>query len=124
MSNADLAAEALDVLFTVVRAALVWVLGGLILLTLTVLGLAALLGWLATLIRTSGAPVTFHYTDPDGDHLQIKPATSHDTPCISICTTEYTTGPGTSAAVYIPVDQVEELIAGIRDTARQAATHA
>ncbi|MFE3855285.1 hypothetical protein ACFXPN_29655 [Streptomyces griseorubiginosus] len=64
--------------------------------------------------------MTFHYTDPDGDHLRVEPISRRGIPCISIH--NRANGHGT-AAVHVPLDRVEELIAGIRDTARQAATH-
>lgn len=122
MSNADLATEALDVLFTLVRAALVWVIALLALLTLATLGLTALLLKLADLIRHNDPqepPMTFQYTDRDGDTLHVVPVHRHGAPCISLRNARHDLGTG--AAVHIPVDLVEELVAGIRDTARQAA---
>lgn len=129
MSNADLATEALDVLFTLVRAALVWVIALLALLTLATLGLTALLLKLADLIRHNDPqepPMTFHYTDPDGDHIAIGPglcdaATGQTLLSVDCITITITRQHGTPAGVYIPLNQVEELVAGIRDTARQAA---
>lgn len=53
MSNADLIAEALTVLFTITRAATLWILAALAIVTLAALGLVALLVRLANLIRDS-----------------------------------------------------------------------
>jgi hypothetical protein len=58
--------------------------------------------------------MTFHYTDPFGATINTRAlATIRDNHVIAI-----NIG---GQSVYIPVDRVEELIAGIRDTARQAA---
>lgn len=72
--------------------------------------------------------MTFHYTDPDGDHVAVGPGITDaatgqqilSANCITLTVTRHRDGQTTGA--YIPVDHVEELIAGIRDTARQAAT--
>lgn len=67
--------------------------------------------------------MTFHYTDPDGDHLNVdalgRAHTSNGQPAVAFTIDQ----PGSTATAHVPLDQVEELIAGIRDTARQAATH-
>jgi hypothetical protein len=62
--------------------------------------------------------MTFRYTDPDGHDIETAPETDwHNKPVITIrARGEFATVP-----VRIPIDRVEELIAGIRDTARQAA---
>jgi hypothetical protein len=62
--------------------------------------------------------VTFHYTDPDGHEIETTPETHwHNEPVVTIWARgEYATIP-----VRIPVDRIEELVAGLRDTARQAA---
>lgn len=61
--------------------------------------------------------MTFHYTDPDGDHLQVDADERDDgTPVL------YFDIEGVS--VHIPLDRVEELVTGIRDTAREAAAYA
>lgn len=65
--------------------------------------------------------MTFHYTDPDGDSLHIEPTRRHGQPAISLRNVRVDIE-GASVAVHVPVDRVEELVAGIRDTARQAAT--
>lgn len=67
--------------------------------------------------------MTFRYTDPDGDHLHIAPLPTTDGPQITIKAEDWSYGEEAigQATVRIPVDRVEELIAGIRDTARQAA---
>lgn len=58
--------------------------------------------------------MTFRYTDPDGDRLEAEADAFDDgTPALYV---------ETSGPVRLPLDRVEELIAGIRDTARQAAT--
>ncbi|MEU6491112.1 hypothetical protein ABZ890_12045 [Streptomyces sp. NPDC046984] len=64
--------------------------------------------------------MTYRFTDPDGDALHIEPTRRHGRPAISLRNLRVDIE-GTSVAVHVPVDQVEELIAGIRDTARQAA---
>jgi hypothetical protein len=57
--------------------------------------------------------MTFRYTDPDGDHIEAEADAFDDgAPALYL---------ETSGPVRIPLDRVEELIAGIRDTARQAA---
>jgi hypothetical protein len=62
--------------------------------------------------------MTFEYTDPDGDRLEIRVAKHDaDTTVVALVVEET----GSFAAVHIPLGRVEELIAGIRDTARQAA---
>ncbi|MFD5468868.1 hypothetical protein [Streptomyces sp. NPDC127105] len=68
--------------------------------------------------------MTFHYTDPDGDHLYITPTSRHGQPALNFRTAR-ADGQG-GAAVDIPVDQLEDVVAGARDTARQAtaAVHA
>lgn len=61
--------------------------------------------------------MTFHYTDPVGDTIDAHPLQHHRYgPSVSIAVND--------VAVWIPVDRIEELVAGIRDTARQAATQA
>lgn len=63
--------------------------------------------------------MTFHYTDPDGDRLQATVGSRGKDPVLALAIVGY---PSTNARVDIPLDRVEELVAGIRDTARQAAT--
>lgn len=75
---------------------------------------------LLTLRDRSKTPMTFHYTDPDGDRLFVEPVTRYGRPTISL--RNQPAGNGQGAAVHVPVDQVEELVAGLRDTARRAAT--
>lgn len=60
--------------------------------------------------------MTFHFTDADGDSLRIGiPATpAGPGPCISIYS-------ASNEPVHIPLDRVEEVAAGIRDTARTAS---
>jgi hypothetical protein len=56
--------------------------------------------------------MTYRYTDPDGDPITVNAADVAG-PVIFLKTTEN--------GCYIPLARVEELVAGIRDTARQAA---
>jgi hypothetical protein len=62
--------------------------------------------------------VTFHYTDPDGHRIDTQPDTNLDGQHV---VTIWTRGTYACIPVRIPLDRIEELIAGIRDTARQAA---
>jgi hypothetical protein len=63
--------------------------------------------------------VTFHYTDPDGYHLETATRFRADgTPVLAILTDDPT---GYAMTIHLPLDRIEELVAGIRDTARQAA---
>jgi hypothetical protein len=64
--------------------------------------------------------MTFHLTDPDGDQIHITPVHRHGRPAVSVRVTRLD-WPEAGAAVHVPLDQLEELIAGLRDTARQAA---
>ncbi|MFE2712270.1 hypothetical protein ACFXKI_09835 [Streptomyces mirabilis] len=61
--------------------------------------------------------MTIHYTDPDGRQIETTPDTDFDGhPVVTIRSRgEFATVP-----IRIPLDHVEEVIAGIRDTARQA----
>jgi hypothetical protein len=63
--------------------------------------------------------MTYRWTDPDGHQLEATPEAHWDNePVVTIWARgEY----GTRVPVRIPVDRIEELVAGIRDTARQAA---
>ncbi|WP_030928451.1 hypothetical protein [Streptomyces sp. NRRL B-24720] len=56
--------------------------------------------------------MTYRFTDPDGNTFEVDACMNDDgSPVVVIdCIT-----------ARIPVDRVEELVAGIRDTARQAA---
>jgi hypothetical protein len=57
--------------------------------------------------------VTFRYTDSIGDTIDAKPVQLASGPAVSIAVND--------VAVWIPVDRLEELVAGLRDTGRQAA---
>lgn len=63
--------------------------------------------------------MTFEYTDPDGDTISVEVAERDDgqrvVALIADERRDHTT-------IHIPLGRVEELVAGIRDTARQAAT--
>lgn len=65
--------------------------------------------------------MTYRYTDPDGDHLEATTTVRFGHPALSL-RVHRPDIPEASAAVHVPLDHVEELIAGIRATARQAAT--
>jgi hypothetical protein len=56
--------------------------------------------------------MTYCYTDEDGEPITVRRAHG-GLPVVVIKTTD--------SGCYIPLDKVEELIAGIRDAARQAA---
>ncbi|MBX9392241.1 hypothetical protein K4749_01170 [Streptomyces sp. TRM72054] len=59
--------------------------------------------------------MTFRYTDTDGDRLEVRPGTNTiKLDALDACTLH-------RVILAIPLDRVEELIAGLRDTARQAA---
>ncbi|MGW1533907.1 hypothetical protein [Streptomyces aureus] len=62
--------------------------------------------------------MTYRYTDPDGDHLDIRPgANTIKLDALDAATLH-------RVILAIPLDRVEELVAGIRDTARQTTTQA
>lgn len=62
--------------------------------------------------------MTFHYTDPDGHRLELEPDTDlNGQPVVTV----QARGPYASVPVHIPLDRIEEVVAGLRDTARQAA---
>ncbi|MGK9463960.1 hypothetical protein ACSLFT_28600 [Streptomyces sp. G6] len=59
--------------------------------------------------------MTYHHRDHDNDLLTVSANTDSDgQPTVLIATTR--------DGIDIPLDRIEELVAGIRDTARQAAT--
>ena len=63
--------------------------------------------------------MTFTYTDTDssGDHLTAEPATGVDgLPVVALIAEQHRD----TACVHIPLDRVEELVAGLRDVVRQA----
>jgi hypothetical protein len=63
--------------------------------------------------------VTFHYRDADGHELEAVPDTDWGgQPAVTL----WVRGEFASVPVRIPVDRIEDLIAGLRDTARQTAT--
>ncbi|MFI2761364.1 hypothetical protein ACH5A3_21220 [Streptomyces echinatus] len=71
--------------------------------------------------------MTYRYTDPDDDIIEIGPGLRDAATGQPILNTDSITitiqrrYDGQMATVYVPLDRVEELVAGIRDTARQAA---
>lgn len=62
--------------------------------------------------------MTFRYTDPDGHRLATEPGWVAETPAVSLTTWN---AHGDTIRVDIPLDRLEELVAGVRDTGRQAA---
>ena len=63
--------------------------------------------------------MTFEYRDPDGEKLVVQP---HERKKDGQQVVElYPASLGYQAAVHIPLDRVEEVVAGIRDAARTAA---
>lgn len=66
--------------------------------------------------------MTFEYRDPDYDLLRVEPAPHHSDGPRIILHAEFTHDLGTDMAeVAVPLDRVEEVIAGIRDAARTAS---
>lgn len=63
--------------------------------------------------------MAFHYRDPDGDLLRVAAANAHDGAPVVVFQTELGAQPGT---VHVPLDRVEEVVAGIRNAAREAST--
>lgn len=63
--------------------------------------------------------MTYHFRDTDGHEIETQAETDLDgQPVVTIWARgEYATVP-----VRIPVDRIEELVAGLRDTARQTAS--
>jgi hypothetical protein len=61
--------------------------------------------------------MTYHFTDEHGDSLEVLPAHCHGSSAIHL----YAVQSHESTTITVPVDRVEELIAGLRDTARQTA---
>ena len=61
--------------------------------------------------------MTYHWTDLDGHEIETAPETDLDGhPAVTI----WARRGSTRIPVRIPVDRLEEFIAGARDTARQA----
>ncbi|WP_033307369.1 hypothetical protein RFN58_07020 [Streptomyces iakyrus] len=67
--------------------------------------------------------MTFHYRDTNGQQLEVTPAIHlHDgQPAVTFFIPLTATNPNQAGPVRIPLDHIEELVAGLRDTARQAA---
>lgn len=57
--------------------------------------------------------MSFVYTDPSGNRLQVAPGDQ-----VIVLTTHWSYD---TVRLDVPLDRVEELVAGIRDMARQAA---
>lgn len=62
--------------------------------------------------------MTFQYTDPDGDHLQVTPTTRYGKPALNVRTERRDGQSG--AAVDVPVSQLEDVVDGLRRVRRQA----
>jgi hypothetical protein len=65
----------------------------------------------------------FEYTDHDGDRLIVTTTTRFGSPAVSLRATRPDV-PEAGAGVHVPLDRVEEVIAGIRDAARQSGAQA
>ena len=60
--------------------------------------------------------MTFYLTDPDGDRLEIEPADRDDgIPVLHLGIN--------SGTVHVPLDRVEDVIKGLRETAREVAAY-
>lgn len=60
--------------------------------------------------------MTFYLTDPDGDRLEIEPADRDDNiPALHLGIN--------SGTVHVPLDRVEDVIKGLRETAREVAAY-
>jgi len=68
--------------------------------------------------------MTFRFRDPDGNTITIHPTDHPDGPSVTIRVRTWATNGAvvSTATVRVPADRLEELIAGLRDTVRQAAT--
>lgn len=62
--------------------------------------------------------MTYHYTDPDGDRLHVTPITRYGKPAINLRVARNDSKG--SAAVDIPVDQLEDVVDGLRAVRREA----
>lgn len=60
--------------------------------------------------------MTFEFRDRYDTELSAFPGGPHDTPTVVL----YVRQSHDSASVYVPLDRVEEVVAGLRDMARQA----
>ena len=70
-------------------------------------------------IHEEVSPVTFRYTDPAGDSLFFAPSPGDAGPAVSFRGVMRDTNEIT--VIHVPIDRLEEVIAGIRDAGRQAA---
>jgi len=62
--------------------------------------------------------MSYRYRDAEGDRIEIEGVARSDEPFLSIDAFERG---GAWTTVHVPLDQVEALIAGIREQARMAA---
>lgn len=60
----------------------------------------------------------FRYTDPLGDALFIAPASNEDGPVVSF--RGVMRGSGEITVIHVPLDRLEEVIAGIHEAAHQS----
>ncbi|MFF7130017.1 hypothetical protein [Streptomyces sp. NPDC008240] len=67
--------------------------------------------------------MTYRYTDPDGGRLEVTPAIHliDGQLAVEFFIPLAATDQVQAGRVRIPLDRIEELVAGLRDTARQAA---
>ncbi|MGW7786013.1 hypothetical protein [Streptomyces tricolor] len=67
--------------------------------------------------------MTYHYRDTDGGQLEVTPAIHlvDGQPAVEFFIPLAAPHPPQAGRVRIPVDRLEEFIAGARDTARQSA---
>lgn len=67
--------------------------------------------------------MTYRWTDPDGNTITIRPTDHPDGPAVTIQVRTWATSGAvvSTATAHVPADRLEELVAGLRDTARQAA---
>ena len=68
--------------------------------------------------------MTYRYTDPNGARLEITPAIHliDGQLAVEFFIPLAAIAPVQAGRVRIPLDRIEELVAGIRDTARQTAS--
>ncbi|WP_432027421.1 hypothetical protein [Streptomyces sp. 1222.5] len=62
--------------------------------------------------------MTYHFRDADGHEIETQPEVFDGQPVVTL----WARGESATVPVRIPVDRLEEFIAGTRDTARQAAS--
>lgn len=70
--------------------------------------------------------MTFRYRDSNGQQLEVTPAIHlhNGQPAVEFFIPLARTTPNQAGRVHVPLDRLEELVAGLRDTGRQAAASA